>query len=691
MSHGRVFEIAIRLLFLLGLAAVMAAGAVGTPVALLYVTLLLLIWRIGPVAVARVVHYGIVVALLTGFGLDLLLVGGFADAALRLLLLLALYKTFAREKEGDYLILYLLSFSLLLVAATYTVSIVFLGLLIVFLFLSVLTFILFESRRAYRENPEAAFSLGAYLQVTTVISLLTVVLSIPIFLAVPRGSLGLFGQVENRVAGFSNSVRLGEIGRILGNPEIIMRVSVDRPPADLPADLKWRGVALNHFDGRTWTNTRRSVSDFRPDSEGRFLVSRPRRHGGEEDLLEQTFWVEPFSDVVFAASAMIQLSGFRDHQVRLWMDGNEGVQVTPRPVEPLRYYVHSDLRPRAGLIRRIDPDRPIPLEMVEEFLGLPELEEGVAQLTYRVTERVASPIHKALLLEDFLRRNFRYSLRNPAGGFPDPLAEFLLRSGEGHCEYFATAMAVMLRVVGVPSRIVNGFRAGEFNKWGEYYIVRQSDAHSWVEAYFPGAGWIEFDPTPAASLGAFHSWLRFASQALDSLDVLWNQVVTFDRIRQLGFFLGVRRSLDDGWRGAAGAFDRLTSLRGPDPAAVRRWVEERWALFAAPVGLLLLAAALARYRRPLWFLVQRRIFGRSGDRLARGYYGELLDILGRRGFSRRLAETPLEFCARVAAELGTDLPTEVTRTYYRARFGGHCLEEFELKRIRQALRQLRAL
>jgi protein-glutamine gamma-glutamyltransferase len=691
MSYGRAFETASYLLFLSGLAAILATGAVWIPAAVGYLALLLVSWRAGPLAVSRSVHYLIVASLLVGFGLDFLLLGTFADAALRLLLLLALYKSFTREKEGDYLILYLLSFSLLLVASTYTVSVVFLALLIGFLFFSILTFILFESRRAYRENPDATFSLAAYLQVTLVISLMTVVLSVPIFLAVPRGSLGLFGQPDNRVAGFSNSVRLGEIGQILGNPEIIMRVGVDRRPDELPVDLKWRGVALNHFDGRTWTNTRVNESEFRPDPEGRFLVSLERRHDGEEDLLEQTFWVEPFSDVVFGTPTMIQLSGFRDRQLRLWIDGNAAVQVSPRPVEPLRYYVHSDLRTRVGLIRRIDPDLPLPLQMVEDYLGLPEQEEGVVQLTYRVTERVASPAHKALLLEDFLRRNFRYSLRNPAGGFEDPLAEFLLRSGEGHCEYFATAMAVMLRIVGVPSRVVNGFRAGEYNKWGDYYIVRQSDAHSWVEAYFPGAGWIEFDPTPPGQPGAFHSWLRYTSRVLDTLDVFWTQVVTFDRIRQLGFFLGVRRALDDGWRGTAKTFERVASLHPPDLEALREWLAARWAFLVFPSVLLLLAAALARYRRPIWFLVQRRLLSRNGAHLARGYYGELLEILARRGFSRRASETPLEFCGRVAAELGSDLPVEVTQTYYRARFGGHVVEESELDRVNQALSQLRAL
>ena len=95
-------------------------------------------------------------------------------------------------------------------------------------------------------------------------------------------------------------------------------------------------------------------------------------------------------------------------------------------------------------------------------------------------------------------RSYRYSLElKGRPGSADPLAVFLFESRAGHCEYFATAMAVMLRQTGIPARLVNGFRTGEYNALGDAWVVRQYDAHSWVEAYFKPYGWIEFDPTPA--------------------------------------------------------------------------------------------------------------------------------------------------------------------------------------------------
>ena len=101
------------------------------------------------------------------------------------------------------------------------------------------------------------------------------------------------------------------------------------------------------------------------------------------------------------------------------------------------------------------------------------------------------------------RTRFGYTLQLPRTPPKDPIANFLFERKQGHCEYFASSMAVMLRTLGIPSRVVNGFRSDEFNDLTGNYVVRAKDAHAWVEAYFPGYGWQTFDPTPAGS--AWHS------------------------------------------------------------------------------------------------------------------------------------------------------------------------------------------
>jgi len=128
-----------------------------------------------------------------------------------------------------------------------------------------------------------------------------------------------------------------------------------------------------------------------------------------------------------------------------------------------------------------------------------------------------------LQLQEYLRDHYRYTLHLPATVQKDPLANFLFERKEGHCEYFASAMAVMLRGLGIPARVVNGFRGGEFNDLSGQYLVRARDAHSWVEAYFPRHGWVSFDPTPASSLPLSKGGWNRVSLYLDAMTSFWRK------------------------------------------------------------------------------------------------------------------------------------------------------------------------
>ena len=136
---------------------------------------------------------------------------------------------------------------------------------------------------------------------------------------------------------------------------------------------------------------------------------------------------------------------------------------------------------------------------MDEYLKLPPLDVRIAKLAEEITAAAPSNYEKAIALEHYLATHFGYTLELPNRVPHDPLANFLFERKHGHCEYFASSMAVMLRSLRIPSRIVTGFRGGEFNDLTGQYVVRASDAHSWVEAYFPGSGWISFDPTPAVA------------------------------------------------------------------------------------------------------------------------------------------------------------------------------------------------
>ena len=133
----------------------------------------------------------------------------------------------------------------------------------------------------------------------------------------------------------------------------------------------------------------------------------------------------------------------------------------------------------------------------ERYLGLPErVPERVFALARDLTATAPTPFDQAVAIENYLRTNFEYTLDVPAVPVDSEVADyFLFELKRGYCDYYATSMAVLARAVGLPARLVTGYASGAYDARTAEYVVRQSDAHSWVEIYFPGIGWVEFEPT----------------------------------------------------------------------------------------------------------------------------------------------------------------------------------------------------
>ncbi len=176
-----------------------------------------------------------------------------------------------------------------------------------------------------------------------------------------------------------------------------------------------------------------------------------------------------------------------------------------------------------------------------DYLELPpSLDPRIPSLAGQITAQADNNYAKATAIESYLRTHYKYTLQLSRIVPHDPLAEFLFERKQGHCEYFASSMAVMLRSLGIPSRIVNGFSTGEFNDLTSQYVVRASDAHSWVEAFFPGHGWIAFDPTPGGIAAPRTGWNRMALY-LDAMASFWRDwVVNYDASHQQALAVGAR-------------------------------------------------------------------------------------------------------------------------------------------------------
>jgi hypothetical protein len=277
---------------------------------------------------------------------------------------------------------------------------------------------------------------------------------------------------------------------------------------------------------------------------------------------------------------------------------------------------------------------------------------------------------------------------------PDPLSDFLFNVRAGHCEYYATAMAVMLRTLRVPARVVNGFQPGEYNAAADAYVVRQADAHSWVEVYFPESdAWVTFDPTPSdgrpagtSGQGLVGALRRYA----DALELFWIQhVVAYDRQGQRALARTISSQITSYSRAASDSADGLGALfaawfggKGGGLSGALGYVASPYAL--APASLLLAGVGL------LW--LRRRGFAGRGSKRESGqaaravveFYERMTAVLSSRGLLRRADQTPLEF----AEAVGTPEVLAVTRAYNRVRYGAHDLTRAEAEEVERHLRRM---
>jgi hypothetical protein len=296
-----------------------------------------------------------------------------------------------------------------------------------------------------------------------------------------------------------------------------------------------------------------------------------------------------------------------------------------------------------------------------------------------------------LTIESFLRSQYSYTLNLTGNAGDDPLPRFLFETKAGHCEYFASAMAVMLRTLGIPSREVNGFLPGEYNELGGDYIVRASDAHSWVEVYFPGSDWVVFDPTPAApaSPGGLMTTL---ARYVDWLQLTWTEwVIGYDFAHQVVLSQTLQRTSRN-WRDQF--HDWFVRKQEASKGKLRAWqFRHASAGFAVPVALILILAGLRfnwftrAYRALRISVFTRRAGSVANPQLASLLYSELLRILRRHGLRRADTQTPLEFAMALQPAVAPAV-LEFTEMYSQARFGN---APCDAGRLRALLAQIRAM
>ena len=303
----------------------------------------------------------------------------------------------------------------------------------------------------------------------------------------------------------------------------------------------------------------------------------------------------------------------------------------------LRYDAISELPEIPAEILR-NSSQAYPESLRALYLQLPKLDPRIPDLAKMITSRARNPYDKARAMESYLRNNYGYTLDLSGAPPADPLAYFLFEKRAGHCEYFAAAMTVMMRAVGVPARYVNGFLPGEYNDVGGDYIIRASDAHSWVEVFFPGYGWITFDPTPPSDdhpsgflsqLGLYWDWFQLQ----------WNDwVVNYDFIHQFALAQGVQR-VSRRW--TTSLRETFEHARSAGARRLRNWAEEAsslppWMLILlALVSIGVLLACNGRVRERLVFACRLKLGLQAPPAQAASlFYQRMLRLLERAGWRK---------------------------------------------------------
>ncbi len=634
-------------------------------------------------------------------------------SAIHLVIFATLIRLYSARTNRDFAFLAVLAVASMLVSAILTVETGFLIALAAFLVLSVSTFVALEIRRSaagavsppLEVDSTAAHKLNRALAITSVlVAGSALILGILIFLLIPRFTTGYLSALNlqpSLMTGFSDNVTLGEIGELKKNTAVVLRIRVDGDPARA-SDIHWRGIVLTNFDGSRWFTPAQDQTVVTPNPDGDYWFGSPRIDRENFYSLHYTVLMEPIAtDAIFVAPRVATLRGrfgsdvsrpdaaprrgllFVDRTGSIFNSAHNSVKIRYEGLSYLLTIPPSNLRKAPSAF---------PETIQATYLQLPVLDPRILKLAADVTTGSKNEYDKASAIRSYFISHYSYTLDLSGSHGTDPLANFLFVRRAGHCEYFASAMTVMLRSIGIPARYVTGFLPGEYNDLGGDYIIRQSDAHSWVEVYFPTYGWVTFDPTPSGDeshtgllsrIGLYWDWLQLT----------WGEwIINYDFSHQLALGQNIHKS-SRGWSDRAREIYRqkeeatMRSLLALDRRAEGSpYLLPGVLIFLMGIFLAMRGRSIVRYAVARWALRARR-GGNLTASLAALEYAEMLRILESRGWKKSLSQTPLEFAEVIPADLSAPI-LQLTEIYQAARFGSH---PAPIERMSSLLRFIKSL
>ncbi len=645
-------------------------------------------------------------------------------SAIYFIVFLSLNKLFNRQSSSDYLQLYVVSLLQMIAGTALTSDLTYGLLFLAYIVFVTWTLMLFHLKREMEENlllkygetleerpVEVDRVLNSrrvvgwrFLGATSMISLVVFAGAATFFFLFPRVGFRLFSQSRPGIAmaGFSTQVELGHFGRIKDNATVVMRVEFDPPDARGQLPLYWRGISFDRYDGKSWQKSNSRTKRTLGRRGGEVLV-RPTQK--DEPLVSQQIYLEPMeSRVLFGLDQVTKLSfpqvadidvPTRYRAVQRDIDGDLFYEQLDEIA--FRYNAHSrgpqgrappdtvSLEDYADLMRRYEEN------VSRRFRQRPSLDPRVEQLAAQVVGDARTVGEAVARIESHLKENYGYTLDLKRDVRLAPLEDFLFIQRQGHCEYFASSMVMLLRSVGIGARLVNGFQGGRWNTFGNYLAVTQGEAHSWVEVLVPQRScrgdvchwseiWHRHDPTPSGRGGQASSSLwTTAQQYADAFRMRWYKyVIEYDLEQQIGAVVSLR----DRWNEIFGD-SKETKASGGAPSGV----PTQWVAILVILVLILGVGTLAwQRRRETEEKTPRRI---NQDR-ARALAATLLRRYETLGWRKDGSETLAEFLARMRAEgaPNMDVAAEVVQVYEVIQFGGEVPDEPHLAALELALRRV---
>ncbi len=620
---------------------------------------------------------GVTISYIAFFSVDYFLLSrDFLAATVHLVFFLAVMKVLTSKTNRDYLYTAIIAFVELLAAAILSANFSFFLFLALFLLLAMAALTSAEIRRSMSQARTTARGGQKWFHprlalLSTFVAVGILALTAGLFFMLPRTADAAFSRlISHRIylPGFSNHVKLGEIGEFKTSSRPVMHIAIYS--AESAAGLKWRGGALVNFDGKNWANPHpeRTQIPKAPMDRGHINLapSQSRRNGRRLSYMVELDGVE--NDSLFFAGLPEQIEM---RSSNLFRSETDSYHLGHPPQPGFRYEAYSVIE---GPPESAAPVYPVPIMGPVERdanLQLPPPDPRIARLALTMTSGTSTDLERARAIEHHLRTDYGYTLELPKIEMEHPLENFLFVRKKGHCEYFASAMVALLRTLGIPSRMATGFQSGIYNPITDLWLIRASDAHSWVEAWLPAHGWTTFDPTPPDPNPPNLSLGTRLNLYLDAADTFWQEwVVSYD--------LGHQGTLADKLQQGAGRlgirwFDSLSGAESTWSQHLRAWFKLYGLLILATIGF---GCFLWRFGPPLVRMLRIR---RRVDQVRRGHasvadatllYERMLQILKRRGFQKPLWFTPAEFAASLPATAMAARVAEFTATYNALRFGG---------------------